>query len=201
MSLLKRLLGKKKEESPYHLTLHLNARLMPLDRGMWYEDPIDALLAKAGIGEIDGGGTLMDATREITSCDVDISLKKKSGALYDQLLRVLERFEMPKGSCLISEEGSSEESRREIGNMEGLAFYLNGVELAEETYKTCDVDFVISELNRLLGNEGKYYSYWRGPTETALYVYGSSFEKMKGLIMPFREEYPLCEKSRIVQIA
>lgn len=45
------------------------------------------------------------------------------------------------------------------------------------------------------------YSYWEGPIYTALYFYGISFAEMKKKIEPFIATYPLCQKSRIEQIA
>ena len=48
---------------------------------------------------------------------------------------------------------------------------------------------------------GRMYSYWEGSTYTALYFYGTSFAEMKEKIEPFIASYPLCQKSRIEQIA
>ena len=48
---------------------------------------------------------------------------------------------------------------------------------------------------------GRFYSYWEGNEWTALYFYGVSFVEMKQKIEPFIASYPLCQKSRIEQIA
>ena len=183
-------------EQSWHLTLNLNARLMPFDRGDIFEDPINDMLAEAGIGEVDGGGTLQEKTGEIINCDVEICLDGKPGENYEKLQGFLKRLWIPKGSFLISED-----NKEEIGDLEGLALYLNGTDLEDEVYKSCDINFVISELVRILDEDCKYYSYWQGPEETALYFYGQSFAGMNSLMAPFIEEYPLCNKSRVVQIA
>jgi len=198
MSFLGKLFDKKNTKAFWHLTLNLNARLMPIDRGDIFEDPIDNALKKSGIGEVDGGGTLLSETGEIENCDVEICLYEKSDVNYEKLQSLLAHMGIPKGSFLICE---NEETKQEIGDFEGLALYLNGTDLDSEVYESCDINFVISELVRILDGEHKYYSYWEGSKETALYFYGQSFEKMRELLSSFVEEYPLCQKCRIVQIA
>jgi hypothetical protein len=53
----------------------------------------------------------------------------------------------------------------------------------------------------LLDGGGTIHSYWEGLTETALYLYGDSFESMSAAIAGFVSSYPLSEKARVVQIA
>ena len=54
---------------------------------------------------------------------------------------------------------------------------------------------------KLMGKEVAIFSYWTGNKETALYFYGENFERMKSAIQPFVDSYPLCQKSRIEQLA
>jgi len=106
----------------------------------------------------------------------------------------------PKGSVLqFTEKGL--ERKIPFGRLEGLAIYLNGTELPEQVYKNCDINVVCDRTKELLGNHGSRWSHWQGPTETALYYYGNSFDEMRRLIAGFVAEYPLCAKSRIIQIA
>ena len=196
MSFFKKKSDKKVEPQLWHITLNLNARVMPLDRGDWFEDPIDGLLGKMKIGSVDGGGTLQEATGEISCCDIEIVLNEKSDVAFSKLQDVLSRFPIPKGSFLIFDD-----KKQSIGVVEGLALYLNGTDLGQDVYESCDVNFVVDELARLLDEEFYYFSHWEGPSETAIYVYGKSYEKMQELIKPFIEEYPLCKQSRLIQIA
>ena len=89
----------------------------------------------------------------------------------------------------------------EFGRSEGLGLYLNGADLAPEVYETSDVNFVYSELDRLTSGLGKVMSYWEGPSETAFYLYGHSFDKMKENIQILLDEYPLCQRCRVERIA
>ncbi len=61
--------GDTVENEMYNVILHLNMRLMPIDRGTLFEDPIDEVLQKYNIGEITGGGTRISKERMPLSCD------------------------------------------------------------------------------------------------------------------------------------
>ena len=187
------------EKDSIFVEARLNGRLMPIQRGTLFEDPLAAALEEKGYGTIDGGGTQMAANGEIAYCDLGIQLSNfELGLPFVQDFLI--NHGAPKGSILrFKVEGEPKEIP--IGTAEGLALYLNGTDLPDETYQTCDINFVISELSRLLDNQGAILSFWEGPSETALYLYGPSFEEMSRRIDSFVKEYPLCHKSRIMQIA
>ena len=176
----------------------LNDRAQPLDRGDLYEDPLHEHLQAVGLGEVTGGGTQLMDRGEIEFCDVEIDASSVSTDVLSGIAGKLEELGAPKGSRLIV-EGLDEELP--FGKFEGLAVYLNGSELPASVYKECDVNFVYSEFNRLLGAEGAIHSHWQGPTETALYMYGPSYDRMLGLLSSFIATYPLCERARCVQVA
>ena len=68
-------------------------------------------------------------------------------------------------------------------------------------YKTSDVNHVYEEFGRLLGEAGSVQSYWEGPTETSLYLYGPSYDTMLARIQDFLDSYPLCQRARLEKIA
>ncbi|MDR1410435.1 MAG: hypothetical protein LBJ12_09320 [Oscillospiraceae bacterium] len=180
-----------------HITLSLNARLQPFHRGDRYEDPLDEALGEAGLGKVDGGGTLISKEGEPEECDVEIELSRDFAVCKNEFMQILQKFPIPKGSHLIF----SPDNRREIGTLEGLALYLNGIDLPDSIYEKCDINYVVSELGNLLENKGELYSWWEGPQDTALYFYGENFAGMRHFIAPFLDEYPLCQKCRVTQIA
>lgn len=55
--------------------------ILPVGRGTKYEDPLDAALKGAGLGSVNGGGSLLGADRQITSVDVELALRDLDGAL------------------------------------------------------------------------------------------------------------------------
>lgn len=180
----------------YNVTLRLNARLRPLDRGDIYEDPILAALEESGSGTVSGGGTMMSENGEVEYSDVELELDDNNKCL-ETLLGVIENIGVPKGSRLIPEVGGDIPA----GTLEGLALYINGTELPAEVYKNSDINFVIEKIGELLGEAGNMYSYWEGSQNTGLYFYGASFDEMKSRMESFLAEYPLCQKCRVVQIA
>ena len=105
---------------------------------------------------------------------------------------------IPKGSALLC---TVPEIKIEVGTLEGLAFYVNGTDLPDEIYESCDINHVIEQMESVMNGIGRFYSYWEGNEWTALYFYGVSFVEMKQKIEPFIASYPLCQKSRIEQIA
>ncbi|GLQ32005.1 hypothetical protein [Litoribrevibacter albus] len=195
-------LFKKKENKveiePEFIVVTINARIQPMHRGEIYEDPLDEILSKNSIGEVSGGGTLQSQSGEIEYCDVEIQVGNSSNDTVDLIRSSLEQIGVPKGSKIKVEATDSE---IEFGTLEGLAIYLNGTDLDSEVYARSDSNHVYSELDRLTQGNGKVYSYWQGPTETAFYLYGTSFAQMKSQISELVNNYPLCQKCRIEQIA
>lgn len=188
----------KIETQSQFIVAQLNARIQPMHRGEYFEDPLDNEIQLVSIGEVTGGGTMQGETGEIEYCDIEIAVTKLNQETAEKIIEVLERFGAPKGSKLKIE---AEGREMPFGRTEGLAVYLNGTDLPDTVYDACDTNFVYSEFDRLLESEGRVLSYWNGPTETAFYIYGKSFEKMKSKLSEFISTYPLCDKCRIEQIA
>lgn len=186
-------------DNDWNVTAELNHKLMPLERGERYEDPLQEQLEKYGFGNTDGGGTMTSKSGEIEFIDIELKLIKTDKSIPFVIKR-LESYGAPKGSKLIVRTGRQ---RREIpfGQNEGFGVYLDGLNLPDEVYTTCDVNLVIKEFNKLLKGHGSVQSYWEGSTETALYVYGDNAEKMKAKIAGFMAKYPLCKGARVVTIA
>jgi len=177
----------------------LNVRIMPIDRGEQYEDPLGEALEESGYGQITGGGTMQSKEGEIEYCGLDIELFDLSKGV-SFICEFLTKQGAPRGSKLQYEiEGKKIEVP--FGEAEGLAIYLNGTDLPDEVYKECDVNEVVETISRLLADRGAIQGHWQGPTETALYLYGSSFDGMCNLISAFLAEDPLCQRARVVRIA
>ncbi len=180
------------------VTARLNARAQPMDRFEVYEEGLTEMLESRDLGEVAGGGTQMTEDGEIAFCDIEIVLPDLSDPTLDEVRQCLEALGAPKGSVFILEPDGREVA---FGLNEGLAVYLNGTDLPDEVYETCDLDTIYDEFGKLIGDQGRVQSYWQGPTETALYLYGPSCEAMRAAIQPFLASYPLCQKARLEQIA
>jgi hypothetical protein len=177
-------------------TAQLNARLQPMHRGC-FEDPLHDFLQARKLGEVTGGGTqLADEPAGIAYCDLEISLAGGDQVTLDAVISELNRLGAPKGSKLLLE-------KRQIpfGVNEGMAVFLNGVDLPDEVYQTSDINHVIEESELLMAGDGAMLSFWEGSRETALYFYGASFARMKVAVAPLLQAYPLCRGARVEQIA
>ncbi|MDJ0936041.1 MAG: hypothetical protein QNJ06_17875 [Kiloniellales bacterium] len=191
-------LGKDQKADGVLVVARLNARAQPLDRYEVYEEGLTEMLESRGLGEVSGGGTQMTDSGEVAFCDIEIVLPDLSDTALDELRQCLEALGAPKGSAFILEPDDREIA---FGLNEGLAVYLNGTDLPDEVYETCDLDTVYEEFGKLLGAQGRVQSHWQGPIETALYLYGPSCAAMRAAIQPFLASYPLCQKARLEQIA
>ena len=183
-----------------NISIQLNDRIGPIDRGLTYEDPLDDFLKRHRFGEVVGGGTFQDASGEISGCDIHIELNSlgNNKTSINLIISEAERLGAPAGSKIIFSQSGKEVS---IGKLQGLALYLDGETLPNEVYSTSDINVVVAELSSALGYSGEADRNWQGAKETALYFYGESFGEMKARILPFISSHPLCQNSRIVQIA
>ena len=186
-------------EDGEYLTARLNARVQPIDRGDYFEDPLEETLQDAGLGEVTGGGTqLAEEPAGIEFCDLEVRVNKANDETLTAITKRLEALGAPKGSKLILDSDG-----REIpfGKFEGLAVFLNGADLPDKVYEECDFDDVTANFDKLMGEAGSFRGYWHGSQESAIYCYGPSYEAMKAAIEPFLASYPLCEGARVEQIA
>ncbi len=183
---------------PIAVTAQLNHKLQPIDRGERYEHPLHELLTRRGLGKADGGGTLTEKGGEIIYIDVALYLTDLDDSI-PLVIRELEARGAPKGSLLRYEEKGKV---REIpfGKREGIAVYLDGVNLGDEVYETSDVNVLIDRLNQRLEGIGAVESWWTGPTETALYLYGTTAAELKARIADVLAHEPLCAGARVVAI-
>jgi hypothetical protein len=187
-------------DSDNYLVITLNDKIMPIDRGEVYEDPLDSFLKQMNYGEVTGGGTSQHETGEIEYCDIEVSLypKRIDNETIQQVINKLEELGAPKGSSVFVEKTGQ---KIPFGIKEGLAIYLDGINLSDEVYKNSDSVAIATEIRRLANIQSEVLRYWEGNSETALYFYDSSFEQIRKSIEDFVMGHPECENARIVQIA
>jgi hypothetical protein len=184
-----------------YVIIELNHKIQPIDRGSWYEDPIEALLKAEDLGSLDGGGSYLMSSdsNEIALVDIRIVVTRDPDHTIQKVIAFLEKEKgAPKGSVV---RIAGQDRTISFGVREGLGLYLNGTDLPRDVYASNDVNVVIAELNALLGDDGRFADFWRGPKETALYAYGRSFVGMRDRIGEYVGRHPLCQRSRLVQIA
>ncbi len=182
---------------PSRLSITLNARLRPLDRGNRYEDPLQKTLdATAPGSRITGGGTLLTADHEPAYSDIDLDVEGDAEMVLRLAIATLEEAGAPKGSRARLDDAEPVP----FGTAEGLAVYLNGTDLPDQTYATSNINDLIAALLERLGADGHMQSWWQGPRETALYLYGPSASRIADAIAEVLTRFPLAERCRVVPL-
>ncbi|MBF4696042.1 hypothetical protein [Fusibacter ferrireducens] len=181
------------------IVVQLNDKIMPIDRGSRYEDPLDEFIRKKGYGEVTGGGTMQSNNKEIQFCDIEVRINQMSisNKILSEIIEKLEGWGAPKGSFIKSFNNDI----IQFGKKEGIAVYLDGKNLPSNVYQECDSNYVIEEISRLIESEDDIYRYWEGEVETALYFYVDSYDEAHKKIQEFIKSYPLCQNARVIQIA
>lgn len=204
MSFLKKIFGSnsepKNEINSDFIVITLNDKIQPIDRGDHYEDPLDEYIQQNHIGEVTAGGTLQAENGEIEFVNIEIQLNEGVEPRYaaSKIIEFINSINAPKNSKLRIE------NTKEVilfGEKEGLAIYLDGQNLEPEVYENSDVNFVVSEVKKLIGDKSEIVRFWEFSDKTALYFYGNSFTEMIEQIKDFMSEYPLCKNAEIKQIA
>jgi hypothetical protein len=182
---------------PHAVTARLWEPIQPIARGERYEDPLHDALTNAGVGEVDGGGSQLAPTGEVSFAEVAVYLANLDRAL--ELTRtVLEEAGAPEGSELIFATESGK-APLPIGQRQCLALYLDGVGLPEEVYSNLDFEAVLAELE--IAFQLPYpalHDTWMGAEETALYFFGDNAEEMLKRADSTLKRLPVCQNARIV---
>jgi hypothetical protein len=89
------------ELSPFpHLVIaKILDNVEPIERGEKYEDPLTAVLKEHGLGEVTGGGTQLNAKRQVEHVDLEIRLANLETGL-ELTRRTLRSLGAPRGSEL-----------------------------------------------------------------------------------------------------
>ena len=187
-------MGLFKKKPTAFATVTINARLQPKIRDDFYEKTLAALFKKTKAGEIDGGGTLLSENGEPLESDVTFVYYPE---YKNKLIEVIRMLPAPVGSRLTFDDS---DEKYEFVTLEGMAVYLNGVDLDPEVYASCDVNEIAETLANSIDGLA-LFSHWHGNKETALYFYAPSFEAMKAATADFISTYPLCQKCHVEKIA
>lgn len=186
------------QQNDFALTVRLNALVQPIDRGRYFEDPLDSALEARGLGRVVGGGT-QRAADPYGIAFVEIALRVRD--LEDETLcfitNTLESAGAPKGSRLVV-PGRSDMA---FGHLECMGLFLNATDRADETCATGNVNEIIQDLDRLAGDAGNFRSYWQSTRGTALYFYGTSFQDMVARVQDYLMTEPAVARTRVEQLA
>jgi len=83
----------------YLLYIKIPEKILPLERGKKYEDPINDMLTKAKLGEVSGGGTMLTKEQEIEYVGVDIDTPEPEKTI-PLLISKLKEIGAPPGTVI-----------------------------------------------------------------------------------------------------
>jgi len=176
-----------------YLTVRINDKCGPIDRGDIYEDPLDEVLQEQKLGEVTGSGTQLNEDNKIEYCELEVSITGDVEKTKKVIIDTLNEIGTPKGSKLIEENGETT-----FGNKEVMAVYFDNL-LAEEVYEKNDINDVLAELHDLLGGKGEMANHSATEEETIVYFKGTSFVKMEKAVSEYCAKNELCENGKILQ--
>jgi hypothetical protein len=174
------------------LIARLYEHIEPLDRGMRYEDPLDAALRQRGLGEVTGGGSQLTESGEMEFADIEMQVSNLDDAL-PVIVSSLEASGAPTAAELIGDGGVL----RRFGRQQSVAVYLDGTTLPDEVYADLDFDQVVDQLTTAAG-EGSYHGCWQGPEETGLFFFGPDAETVFARVEPVLRALPIGQNARAV---
>ncbi|MBD3923573.1 hypothetical protein IEZ26_02995 [Nocardioides cavernae] len=193
------LFGRSKDDAPPLLVdVHLAARVQPVHRGEIYEEPLQAAFDQFLPGsKVVGGGSQLDPTQGVLSCDLEVELCGDRDKGLDVLVKVLEHYGAPVGSSYTV----GDEATVPFGRTHGVALSLDGTSLPAEVYATNDVNELIGALTTELGEVATLQSWWEGPQRTNLYFYGNDAAQIRDVLSSAASRFPLAQSSLVEDIA
>ncbi len=181
----------------YYITARIWEPVHPMDRRRRYESPLFVALNQRGCGSLIGVSSCMSRELEVEYVDIDMDLDDLEGAL-----ELVKGVLVKAGAPACSEFRLAGDGGEEIigfGKVEGLAVYLDGVNLPDDVYELCNINELADLIkDKLAAAGGEIRGSWVGPNETSIYMYGPNAEVMFAALEPIMSGYPLCRNARVV---
>jgi len=179
---------------PHVVLARVYEHIEPIDRGERYEDPLQTVLEKAGVGRVTGGGSQLNEVGGIAYADIEVELANLGDAL-GIVAAALEAAGAPQGSEIV--DGSDGSVLREFGKQQCLAVFLDGTGLPDEVYAQLDFEAVVGALGEAAG-ENSYRGLWQGAQETGVFFFGADAETMFARVEPVLRRLPIGQNARVV---
>lgn len=185
----------EEEKFPFTAVAQIEEYIEPIDRGDRYEDPLGKALEEKGFGAVTGGGTQLDDEHLVLWADVDMELANLDDAL-DFAKETLNNLGVPIGSK-IHYEKDGETHSDDIGKLEVLGIYLDGIGLPEEVYAELDFAAFYDELKAILKPQVELRGIRQANEETGLFAVGASCDKAYDLLPALTGKMPILQNARI----
>ncbi|MDX8348860.1 hypothetical protein SLH49_12805 [Cognatiyoonia sp. IB215446] len=183
---------------PVYLSVRLPLKIGPMERFEFWEEPLTEILKAEELGEITGGGTMMDPEGDILYCDLEVELSDLTDKTLDKLQDAMTRLNAPKSTSFVTDGGTV---LREFGSISVVGIGLNGADLPDSAYEGFDPDDFNDEVVSSLGEGYAYGGSHAGEKYTFFYYHGSDADHMKTRLTDIAAHKPIGEGAQITQLA
>ena len=177
------------ESGTVHVTVTIWEQILPIERGLRYEDPIAQLLAETGRGELVGAGTQLAENFGIEY--VDIELQVNDVTVIQEVIDLLVARGVPKNSRvrIFRHDGHDD---RIFGESEGVALTLPTIP------SESDVDALLNRI-ATAGTDFNYRgAHTNRDSSLTMYFYGPDAERLWIALEPIVTAAPICDDAEIV---
>ena len=155
------------------IILQINDKCGPMARGELYREPLEDFFEENKIGEVTGGGTLLQKKGQPQYCELEISIKNLSDDILNELIKKVNSV-VPKGSVLYLEDNTE----IKVGTLEGVAIKLNHSQAPEALLDEMDFQAMWDDFDKAIGEDGEAHDDHDGQDTYTLYYYGISAQKI-----------------------
>ncbi len=94
---------KSTQQETFAFYVQIPERILPLERGEKYEEPLNDYLVAQGLGEVVGGGTMLTKENEIEYIGLDVDIIDPDKAI-PLMIEKLKELGVPEGTVLLQYE-------------------------------------------------------------------------------------------------
>ena len=155
------------------IILQINDKCGPMVRGELYREPLEDFFEENKLGEVTGGGTLLQESGQPEYSEIEISLNTLSDDILKKLIEKVNSI-VPKGSVMFLED----DTEIQVGILEGVAINLNHSQAPEALLDEMDFQAMWEDFDDAIGEDGKEHDDYDGKDTFTSYYYGLSAQKI-----------------------
>ncbi len=158
-------------------------------------DRLQEALQISELGEVTRSVIHTDESEEPIAVSIILTTKTLHDKQIEGLQQLLCQFGAPKNSLMTVTQNDTTTSHT-FGESQGLAMYLDGVNLDAKIYKKYDLSDAWNAIDNELKDAGMPFGVFEGKTESAIYSYGPDAETMIQNLEKLQQKHPLFRQSR-----
>jgi len=176
-------------------SIQINDKCGPMLRGEFYREPLEKFFKRNKLGEVTGGGTLLQENGQPAYCEIELSIKDETEEVVSEVKNKIDSI-TPKGSILYLEN----EQELPVGNLEGVALNLHFTKAPQELLDKTDFQALWDGVDKAIASAGKMHDTWEGPETFTIYYYGIDADKIISTVQEKLEGHEIGKYIEPVQL-